>query len=977
MASRWPAARAFVSRRRRWLVLLGVLVVLRAALPEVVRRVLVSQLSQRLRTRVDVGDVDLALHRGGVALEDVALYAPDAPGAPPVIAWKRLAVELRYLPLLWKTVQLRDIELEGPHVALDRLASGDLNLRRLLPPSEPSPAAPPAPQPSGRAWKTGIDRFVLRGGGVRFRDLTLGEGAPLDVALPDVTVRDVALQPGLYGDPGVARVYVKSEGGVLRIECRLWVLDQGFAVATRLKAFRIPLHRARLYIPGIGWSELAGELDASIDHAIAPATRNELGGMVRLRNVAVRVPDVPQAALAVERLAVRVEPIDLAAHRARVAAVDVAGASVVVDLQGGADVLPLLRRRSTEAPPAEAAPETPPSEAAPWRWTVDALDLADSKVSLLQEGSPLDVGITASVRRLASHGDPGRVDLKLSVPPGSVAVVGAARAIPPAFGGTVRIEQLPVQDLVRAAHAAVGVSPGLLQAAALGADLAVEAGLSPDGGDSARTGAVAVKGNVTLDGVQLQGPDPGVFAVAWRHLGVPIDALELPGVLPAAAPAAPAAIHVALGDVRLEEPSVQATRAADGLVIPPIGRAADERAAPPTAPPPAATPAPDVSVASFVLARGRIGLVDQTVKPFFTGEIKPLDIEAHGIRSEGPVLDRFTLSATTPQKGKIDVTGSLRPEGGKVQVNGKDVALTPYNPYVSTFSPYSLGRGSSLSVRTGVAFGKGKYDTKTALTLQRLSVKGAAGDTVFKEHFGIPLSLALALLRDPGGNIKLDIPVAVDQSGTTIALGTVIAGALRSAIVGAVTSPLKAVGIVVGSGDKEVALEPPPIGMELGRAAVTPDGQKQVAQLAALLGGRPGLGVELVGVVVAADACWLQEQDLRAELEARTGVVNALRGLPERNARRRITQALADRAAGKPGDLDRDDRARLDEWLAARPPIAKDRLGALARARAEAVVTLLRERHGIPATRVTVGEAAGEPREGTPSVLIAFGGAGE
>src|SRR2546422_3802587 len=33
------------------------------------------------------------------------------------------------------------------------------------------------------------------------------------------------------------------------------------------------------------------------------------------------------------------------------------------------------------------------------------------------------------------------------------------------------------------------------------------------------------------------------------------------------------------------------------------------------------------------------------------------------------------------------------------QVNGKDVALTPYNPYVSTFSPYSLGRGSSLSVR--------------------------------------------------------------------------------------------------------------------------------------------------------------------------------------------------------------------------------------------------------------------------------------
>src|SRR5213593_1543605 len=173
MASETEPQRSFLYRRRRWLILLGALLVVRAALPEVVRRVLVSQVSQRLRTRVEIGDVDLALHRGGVALKDVALYSPTplAPEEPPLVAWQRFAVELRYLPLLWKTVQLRRVELEGPHVALDRLASGDLNLRRLLPPSEPTPAAPPAPQPSGRAWKTGIDRFVLRGGGVRFRDL--------------------------------------------------------------------------------------------------------------------------------------------------------------------------------------------------------------------------------------------------------------------------------------------------------------------------------------------------------------------------------------------------------------------------------------------------------------------------------------------------------------------------------------------------------------------------------------------------------------------------------------------------------------------------------------------------------------------------------------------------------------------------------------------------------------------------------------
>ena len=65
-----------------------------------------------------------------------------------------------------------------------------------------------------------------------------------------------------------------------------------------------------------------------------------------------------------------------------------------------------------------------------------------------------------------------------------------------------------------------------------------------------------------------------------------------------------------------------------------------------------------------------------------------------------------------------------------MRVNGDSVALAPYNPFVTAFSNYSLGRASGLSVRTDVTFGKGKYDAKTSLTLQRLSVKGAAGDTL-------------------------------------------------------------------------------------------------------------------------------------------------------------------------------------------------------------------------------------------------------
>ena len=167
----WPAS---LRPWRRWIIALLILIVLRAVLPLVLRSVIASQASKALRARVEVGDVDLALYKLGVALKDVAVYAASAPadsgaasGGPtpsataaptadapaahgetapaedPLIAWKRFEVSVRWLPLFKKAVILRDIELDTPHIALDRLADGKLNLMALVPASgeEPAPTA--------------------------------------------------------------------------------------------------------------------------------------------------------------------------------------------------------------------------------------------------------------------------------------------------------------------------------------------------------------------------------------------------------------------------------------------------------------------------------------------------------------------------------------------------------------------------------------------------------------------------------------------------------------------------------------------------------------------------------------------------------------------------------------------------------------------------------------------------------------------
>src|SRR5262245_1093858 len=201
-----------MTRRRWWLVgIVTLLVLVRAVLPEIVRRQAQTRVSDLLHARVTIGDVDLGLLRGVVALENVGLrpaLPPDAtPEAiaksdaePPVIGWERFMVNLRWWPLVHKTIRLEDVELDEPSVAVDRLADGALNLLAFVP-AAAGGEKPATPEKStAKPWAAGIDHLLLRTGHVRFRDFAV-QGEPVDVRLPTIEVQDIALASGLYGGP--------------------------------------------------------------------------------------------------------------------------------------------------------------------------------------------------------------------------------------------------------------------------------------------------------------------------------------------------------------------------------------------------------------------------------------------------------------------------------------------------------------------------------------------------------------------------------------------------------------------------------------------------------------------------------------------------------------------------------------------------------------------------------------------------------
>jgi hypothetical protein len=175
-------------------------VIVRIALPSILRSQIETRASEALHAQVHVGDVDLAILSGGLALNDVTVRTLDAaPDDESLLGWKRFAVDLRWLMLFKKTIRFATVELVEPHVALDRLQSGDINLLALVPASAPKAEAPPpgepAPPPEPSGWKFGIDYVGLHHGGVRFRDLLIPNAEPIAINLQSIELRDIAFAP--------------------------------------------------------------------------------------------------------------------------------------------------------------------------------------------------------------------------------------------------------------------------------------------------------------------------------------------------------------------------------------------------------------------------------------------------------------------------------------------------------------------------------------------------------------------------------------------------------------------------------------------------------------------------------------------------------------------------------------------------------------------------------------------------------------
>ena len=631
---------------------------------------------------------------------------------------------------------------------------------------------------------------------------------------------------------------------------------------------------------------------------------------------------------------------------------------------------PRLRvRREVQATKAGArgaapAPAAQPSQGGgpPPELRIDDLEIERAEFSVLTAGEPVSVALRLKTTGVSLAPDaPFPVDFGLEAGQGSITLVGRLGLNPLVWDGKVGWQGLAVPMFVRAALP--DLIPWIQSCRARGA---LDVKLDPKG--------VRAAGTVGVDDFAFQDPQQEL-ALGWKSLAIELREAKLP----LGGSAEP--IEVALGTIALDTPEARyvlpntaVERLLGGARGAPSEASAPPASEPAAAPAPApsgeaapATPAPQITLAKFELRRGSAEFVDRSGKEPYQGKLSDLTVDVAGVTLPARTVESVRVRGIAPERAPFDLRAALPGAKGTLSLKLERLPLAQFTPYAASAADLRIPKGDlSLDSKGSLANAGAAGKVETKVVVHELSIRG--GPNAISVG-GMPLDLALALLRDPHGDIALPIPLEYGEKGASADIGAIVRGALRAALTGAVTSPIKALGVLLPEGGSaEISFEP--IAFAAGSATPPAEAGARLAPLAGLLGSRPSLGLELTGRAGEADRLALAERILIER-------VAAGKGLPDLTdsgffARRRVASALEARGRGEAGALEPEDQALLGRYLEA-TQVPAERYADLARRRAEAVKEVLVTQHRIGAERLTLA-APNEP--GASEVVLALEVAG-
>lgn len=285
-----------------------------------------------------------------------------------------------------------------------------------------------------------------------------------------------------------------------------------------------------------------------------------------------------------------------------------------------------------------------------------------------------------------------------------------------------------------------------------------------------------------------------------------------------------------------------------GIVVdqPPATQAANgQPPAGPSTPPSQTTGEPTpIKIAKLTLRGGTVDFSDHFIRPNYSAKLTQLGGQVSTLLSTSDTPADVGLRARLDDAAPLTITGKVNPFSKDLfvdlSVDFKDIDLNPMTPYAGKYAGYTIEKGKlTLNLKYLIANRLLKAENKVIID------QFTFGDSVKSaDATGLPVKLAISLLKDRNGTINLDVPLSGSLDDPQFSVWGTIVQVLTNLIAKAATAPFALIGAVLGGGSGE---EMNQIEFIYGRATLDDAAQEKVKKIGEALADRPALSLDISG----------------------------------------------------------------------------------------------------------------------------------
>ena len=368
----------------------------------------------------------------------------------------------------------------------------------------------------------------------------------------------------------------------------------------------------------------------------------------------------------------------------------------------------------------------------------------------------------------------------------------------------------------------------------------------------------------------------------------------------------------------------------------------------------------------------------------FAAEIKSLDGGASGLSSDKTSTIKLALAGNAYDLAPVNVNGEISPYLGNftVAVNFNDLPMPLVSPYMVQFAGYKVEKGQmTLGLKYHVSHHE--LTASNAILINQFEL----GDKVDNPNaVAVPLKLAVALLKDADGKIKIDVPISGSLDDPKFSVSALVEDALLNILNKIVTAPFRVLASLIGS-EEDLST----VNFPAGHSYLTKAQETKLASLALALKAKTNLTLDIKGaafidqdwLIIREDALYEQFKRRRAteiNQNADKKIRHEYVELSDEDYRRLLADMfiekfplLADRSLfgspqlknAKTGDFYQTAKQKL--FTIIKPE--EDRLKRLASARAQVIANYMVQ-HGIASERLFILDTVINPERDTKDISV-------